>query len=353
MRSKRKVADGAYARFAAAKGELLRAVADLAESEGWRGDGAATFASWLAARWQISLLTARALVRDAEELRARPALQAALCEGGLSIEQARAVATLSRAGTDDDAVWLEALPFWSYAELDREARKARVRVLERRDGGIYFRTRHTPDERFLRGEFQLHPEDGAALLQAVEARIPDGTRLRDWDRASAQALVELVKGAVGPHATVLLSVDAASLATGDGAAAVGPGGYVGAGTAQRLACDGRIQTLYKDADGRLERIGRTARIVPPWMRRAVLDRDGGTCTFPGCGCTRYLQMHHIVKWPEGPTVPSNIISTCWTHHEAVHEGGWLLQGEAGPNITWVRPDGTPFESRVRVTLDTS
>ena len=30
-----------------------------------------------------------------------------------------------------------------------------------------------------------------------------------------------------------------------------------------------------------------------------------------------------------------------------------LEGEAGPRITWIRPDGTPFEPRVRVTLDTS
>jgi hypothetical protein len=49
---------------------------------------------------------------------------------------------------------------------------------------------------------------------------------------------------------------------------------------------------------------------------------------------------------------TNLQLVCWTHHTLLHEGGWSLEGEAGPKVTWVRPDGTPFEPRVRVTLDT-
>lgn len=356
MRSTEQLADEAHARFTAARAELLRAVADLEADGSWRGDGAASLASWLAARWQIAPATARGLVRDARALQARPALDAALGTGEISVDQCKALTTLCEEGTDDDEVWLETLPFWSLRELQREARKKTARELERRDGGEYLRLAHTSDERFVRGEFQLHPEDGAALLSAIETRIPKETPLRDWDRASARALVELATGAQAPRATVLLSVREEDLARPSGAEAVariGADGLVGAETAQRLSCDARIQPLYKDPVGMVTGIGRTSRSIPPWLRRALLERDGGTCTFPGCDRDRYLECHHIAHWGDGgPTELSNLQLVCWTHHELLHEGGWSLSGEPGPHVTWIRPDGRPFEPRVRVTLDT-
>jgi hypothetical protein len=351
----RDAADLAHSRFIAARAELLRAVAEIVSTEAWLGDGAGNLASWLAARWQISAATARELVRDAEALRVRPALQEALGCGAVSVDQCKALTALCREDTDDDAVWLDALPFWSLPELEREARKARARELERRDGGVYLRMRHTSDERFMRGEFQLPPEDGAALLGAVEARVPDGTPLREWDRASALALVELAKSSSGPAATILVSVDETVLAgDGDGPAVLGSGGYVSADTARRLACDARIQVLHKDGHGRIVGIGRTSRVVPTWLRRATLDRDHGVCTFPGCGRGRYLECHHIVAWAVGgPTELPNLLTTCWTHHELLHEGGWSVAGEPGAHVRWIRPDGSAFEPRVRVTVDTS
>lgn len=352
----RTAADEAYARFTASRAELLRAVADLDEDGSWRVDGAASLASWLAARWEIAPATARELVRDARALRARPALDAALGAAEISVDQGQALTTLCDEDTDDDEVWLEALPFWSLGELQREARKKTAKELERRDGGAYLRMCHTPDERFVRGEFQLHPEDGAAVLAAVEERIPKETALRDWDRASARALVELTTGTDAPRATVLLSVREEALAGASGSdavAQVGSDALVGAETAQRLSCDARIQALYKDQAGMVTGIGRTARSAPPWLRRALYERDGGMCTFPGCDRNRYLECHHIVFWGDGgPTELSNLQLTCWTHHTLLHEGGWSLRGEPGPDAIWIRPDGRPHEPRVRVTLDT-
>ncbi|MEX2393787.1 MAG: HNH endonuclease signature motif containing protein, partial [Actinomycetota bacterium] len=68
----------------------------------------------------------------------------------------------------------------------------------------------------------------------------------------------------------------------------------------------------------------------------------------------YLEVHHIKPREEGgPTVLCNLVLLCWDHHEDLHERGWSVLGDAGPNMTWVRPDGTIYEPRVRVTLDTS
>jgi hypothetical protein len=123
MCSARDAADEAHARYSSARGDLLRSVAELASTGAWRGDGAGDLASWMCARWQISRRTACELVRDAEALRARPALGEALRSGAISVDQAKALTVLCDEEGDDDAVWLEALGFWSYPELEGEARK--------------------------------------------------------------------------------------------------------------------------------------------------------------------------------------------------------------------------------------
>ncbi len=354
--------DSAFRRFASGRAVLLEAVATVDRSGAWRGDGATDLASWLCARYQMSRGTARELVRDAKALAGRPALASALAEGAISVDQCKALITLCEEQTDDDERWLEVLPFWSYVELEREARKAKARELERRDDGVYFRASHTADERYLRGEFQLHPEDGAAVLAAIDARIPQGTPLRDFDHAAASALVGLAKDGASssnaPRPTMIVSVEEYALnAMANGVAAVGLGnrtGFVGSETARRLACDSTTQTLAKDVNGQITGIGHATRDISPATRRAVMVRDGGVCAFPGCGRDRYLECHHIVHRADGGAHSAdNLVLVCWTHHSLVHESGWSLRGRAGPNITWVRPDGQPFEPRVRVTLDTS
>ena len=332
MRSVNDAADRAHARYCASRGELLRAIAELAACQEWCSDGATDLASWLAARWQISLRTAREYVRDAEALRDRPALADALCAGSVSVDQCKALSVLCEQGDDADGAWLENLPFWSYSELEREARKQKACALERKDDGVYLRMRHTPDERYLRGEFQLHPEDGAVVMAALDARIAKGTALRDYDHASARALVGLARGASGAQATrptILLTSDVAELSSG---------GVVGIDTARRMACDATVN----------------GKPVPASTRRAVEARDGYRCTFPGCERELHLQCHHVVhRIDGGSNEASNLQLVCWQHHKLIHEGGWSLHGDAGPRCTWIRPDGSPFEPRVRVVLDTS
>jgi hypothetical protein len=329
--------DRAHASFSSARAELLSAVAELLRANAWHGDGAGDPASWLAARLQISVRSAREIVRDAEALKARPALQAALASGSISVDQSKALTVLCREDTDDDELWLEALPFWSYSELEREARRATARELERKDGGTYLRMAHTHDERFVKGEFQLHPEDGAVLIAAIDARVPSGTALRDYDAASADALVELAKGGAGaPAQRPVVLVEG-------GVGELRSGGFVGTRTAERLSCDAVIQTV----DG-------TRAAVPAATRRKVEARDGGRCTFPGCEHDIFLDCHHIVHRANGGSNDaSNLQLVCWKHHALIHEHGWSLEGEAGQRCTWMRPDGNPFEPRVRIVEDTS
>jgi hypothetical protein len=331
MRSSLAQADAAHARECAAHGQTVRAVAELLRTDEWKGRGARDLASFLAARWQKSRRETGALVREALALRERPEVLEALCAGEISVDQGKALAHL-----DNADVWLENIAFVSITELEREARKTVARELERRDDGVYLRTRHTDDERYLRGEFQVHPEDGAVIINAIDALVPSGVKLREYDHAAAKALVALARGERCEPATVVLSVEAT-----DDVASLATGGFVSPQTAARLSCDSRMQVGE-----------RTSRTIPANLRRAVEVRDHGACVFPECGMTAYLEVHHIVPIAQnGPTVLSNLVLLCWNHHNLVHEQHWSLVGDAGPHITWVRPDGTIFEPRVRV--DTS
>ena len=248
--------------------------------------------------------------------------------------------------------WLECVPFWSIRELETEARKVRARVLERNDDGVYLRMAATPDERYIRGQFQLHPEDGAAVLAALDARVPDGTLLRDWDHASARALVEMAKDGGGGKSVkpvVLVSVSQESLVGQPGADTIGAinhgMAYLNLGTIERLLCDGRVQALLTDEDGKIIETGSMSQHIPQYLANAVLERDGGVCNHPECDRDKYLEIHHVIfRSHGGPTEFWNLRPLCWEHHDDIHNRGWKLVHTGGGNVQWIRPDGTSFDT---------
>lgn len=55
-------------------------------------------------------------------------------------------------------------------------------------------------------------------------------------------------------------------------------------------------------------------------RAAVLKRDGHKCQMPNCKKRRRLQVHHIRRWADSPSLRysvSNGISLCYQHHKSV------------------------------------
>jgi hypothetical protein len=281
------------------------------------------------------------------------------------VDQFRAVATLSHERDEDGhrwasdhtaQVWLDQLWDWPISSLEREARKAKARELARSYGGTYFLMTHTPDERYMKGQFQLHPEDGAAVLAAVEARVPHHTPLREWDQASARALVELATDPQGEGQaitpTVMVSVKEDALARAKGADPIGSVGhglsYLDIDTISRLTCQGRLQPLVCDEAGNIIETGSLSKYVPTDIRRAVLERDEGTCCHPDCDRTKYLVLHHVIPREQGgPTATWNLRPVCWEHHDWVHrKGGWKLVHSGEGRVRWVRPDGTPYRARM-------
>ncbi len=120
------------------------------------------------------------------------------------------------------------------------------------------------------------------------------------------------------------------------------GGTIHPETAARLCCDSRIQVVIENPDGQAVGIGFANRNPPRWLRRQIRYRDG-RCCFPGCEGGRFMQTHHIVRWPVGPTDLDNLVMVCLFHHNLVHEHGWEVDLDVRTGVvTWLRPDGSAF-----------
>ena len=62
--------------------------------------------------------------------------------------------------------------------------------------------------------------------------------------------------------------------------------------------------------------------IPPAVRRAVLVRDRYRCQMPGCGRTRFLEVHHkVARSAGGKNCPDNLITLCSACHQLQHEHG--------------------------------
>jgi hypothetical protein len=116
--------------------------------------------------------------------------------------------------------------------------------------------------------------------------------------------------------------------------------------AQRLSCDCETWRIVLDpASGLPLDLGRTHRIVPAWLRKAVLARDR-QCRWPGCDApAQWVDIHHLDPWAEGGlTNVDRLLSLCRYHHHKVHEGHWTVDFDATTgNVHVTRPDGRPYE----------
>jgi len=127
------------------------------------------------------------------------------------------------------------------------------------------------------------------------------------------------------HTEVIVPVDAST-----GTARLDNGPALAPTTAQRLACDAKIQLLLDDRAGNRMYLGRSHRLASDAQVRALTARDGERCQFPGCPHTRYLNAHHIIPWELGGTTDvDNLIMICSFHHTVVHDHGYRIHRVKG------------------------
>jgi hypothetical protein len=344
---------------------LLAALASFDRRYGWEEDGATSAVAWLTGMLGVSWRTASDWLEVAKALEDLPATAAAYGEGRLSADQVRALVTFATPESEADLA--QAAAGWSAAHTAAIARRARPVTPEEADDAQRRRSLRMwwGEDRCLHVRGRLPDAAGAVVVQAVE-RIADqappdpATGLFEpYESRCADALVTMAAGQVSAdpdvdRATVVVHADV-WLLTGEGAgpAEIDGGPVVAAETARRLACDGRVQLVVNDGQGRSVGVGRTTRTVPPWLARLVRRRDGG-CRFPGCDRERWIDAHHVVHWGHGQggrTDLGNLVSLCRVHHRQVHEGGWGIEGEPDGDLNFLRPDGGRLAHRPPVVAE--
>jgi hypothetical protein len=193
-------------------------------------------------------------------------------------------------------------------------------------------------------------DSAAASATGARTAAAVSQQPRAFDRADA--LVEIAEAIVRGTSRqrspieVVLTVPVHGLLVNPGekqdpldAAHFADGTCVSAETARRLCCDAGIVQLVEDADGNPLSIGRKTRTIPGSMKRALLHRDG-TCRFPGCTNTVFLQGHHIQHWADGgETSTRNLLCLCSFHHLHLHEYGFTVAVDEKAGFVFRDPRG--------------
>ncbi|WP_324273527.1 HNH endonuclease signature motif containing protein [Blastococcus brunescens] len=334
-------------------------------------DGQKSMRSWLRGHGRITSAAAGQLVRNGRALGCLPAVEAAFAMGAVTADQVAVIAPVAKA--DRQAAALEqgidlAAVDRTFAAVAAEHRVEELSRLVHHYLALLDPDGPEPDptdERsltlstlsdgtvVLRG--QLDAVGGEKLLTALEAIVqadrPKGDR-RTRAQQNADALVQLADNqlasgglpilrTVKPNVVVTIrDGDLADRGAGRAAATTGFGGLVSAETARMLACDGSITPVRIDEHGMPLNVGRTKRVVPPHLRKAVELRDQ-TCIFAGCGAPKYwCDVHHLIHWIfGGETSLENSALLCERHHTKVHHG-FRVERDPGGRWRTFRPDGS-------------
>ncbi len=359
-----------------AEGEWLRRLSEAEARGAMAATGAASTQGWVRGAAGLSprkahqaVLTARALRRDCR------ATAAALADGDIGVEHAHVITrtvsvlpvALPATAREAEATLVDHARRLDPAQLATVARHLRHVVdpdgLARSEEEQH-RARFLSVAATLDGTIAVHgtleADAGATFLAALQplstpVRGPAGERdPRTPGQRRADALVELARRALDrgdlpqqggerPHLSVVVDLNALQRA----ASASGPVEQWGAAltgeAARQAACDAMVARILTDGASQVLDVGRTTRVIPVALRKALIARDGG-CAFPGCGRPpAWCDAHHIRHWVDGgPTCLSNCVLVCRLHHRTLHRGGWTVALEATgrPVFTpprWHRP----------------
>jgi len=144
-----------------------------------------------------------------------------------------------------------------------------------------------------------------------------------------------------PHLLMTISTtDLFDPAVVHGAAKLGYGSWLSTAQARHLSCDADLTPILLNPHGVPLDMGRTKRLAPPHIRRALTVRDEH-CIFAGCYAPHYwCDVHHVVHWIDGgDTSVENSGLLCERHHTKVHHGFTIVRDTYGRWHTY-RPDGT-------------
>ncbi len=269
----------------------------------------------------------------AESLGKLPRLRESLQSGEIPWTKAVAVARIATPRSEKK--WIAEARQSSRRELERKVKTVRQRSREVRKQDstqLDFATMtpgpdHSEEEVPVCMSLRLSPQQHARLKAGLE-RLRKRGRRESREELLLEAIDSLCRESedysrlesAPPTQIVIYRCEAC------GGAKLPDGRPVSQAAAEAAACDCREQRPGK----------RNAASIKPSVRRAVLARDGHRCRMPGCGRTRFLEVHHLrPRAKGGGNGAENLVTLCASCHRLLHErglAGGVLDGllRAGP-----------------------
>jgi hypothetical protein len=343
--------------------EALRRLRRFDKGQGFSGSLALSAKAWL--RWKCNLTygVASNQVEVARQLETLPQTSKALADGDISYRHASLIATTAEQLGDKMEAHAEEILVNAAKELDPLRLRYATAQLRHclQPDEVLDDAKAAHERRFLylsqtfdgifRIDGQLDADGGAALETALNAAMgpPAADDRRSAAQRRADALTDIARqqldggrlpevGGQKPH--LMITVDMATLTKepGSRAAELEWAQPIPAETARRLACDCTITPVLRGAESHQVEAGRTSRVIPPSMRRALIARDKH-CRFPGCDRpVSWTDGHHLKHWADGgPTLPVNLALLCARHHYATHELGYRLEWSADGELVAIPP----------------
>ena len=351
--------------------ELARTVRRAELRQAPEHDGLKTMPSWLRTHTRLSGGAAKDVVTAGRTLERLPAVAAACAGGQVTAGQVELIAriatpeALTKAAAQDlevaeiERVLVEVAATRPHRELQRAVGHYLACLdpdgpePDPTEGHSFSMTQH-PDGTFTGGFTldQIGGEKVATALESIAAASRCAGDVRTRPQRLGDALVQLADLAlasgelpilrtVKPHVGVLVGIDdLVEPGVGPGAATTGLGAAISAARARWIACDSTVGRIVIGPDSVPLDTGRTHRVVPPHLRRAVELRDT-TCVFAGCEAPAWwCEVHHVLHWADGgETCLENSALLCERHHGKVHHGFRIERDPSGRWRTY-RPDGT-------------
>jgi hypothetical protein len=316
------------------RARLLELVGEFDAASAWVATGAPSCAHWLAELLDIELCTAREQVRVARALRNVPEVRTRFASGSLSYAKVRQLTRVATAENEGELLSLaERHPAGELARAlaawQRQHDPAAAAERQREERGLSIRDEPTGNRTVVA---QLSASTIARFEALLDAEVRDapagasrpGVSLRHQRADAFARLIERMatRGAsAGASGTGLRPELVLHRRMGE--TSLSDGTVLPAAVARQFTCDADLRVMTHLPNGSPTDVGRRYRIVPPRLRRLVLERDSYRCAFPGCRARHYLEVHHLVHWEDGgETVLVNLISLCGYHHTFVHENGW-------------------------------
>lgn len=328
----------------------------------------------------------KAVIRLAGELAERfPLINAALCDGYISIQQAGAIVTglkklpVHYSKTDLEICQNQCLQH--VHELGpKELRTLAARMAEIIDPEtaeleeakrLEEEERRAHTNRFLKLRPDFHGSmiitgklpvtDGSLLAAQVEALMPSissysqtaETPLPDARRADALVRLTTIaansgelpaQGGDRPQVQFTMSLDSLTAKRGR-AEILNNGQPISPGVARRLCCDAGIIPVVLGGESEPLDVGRTKRLFTKPQRQLLTARDQG-CAFPSCDAPpAACQGHHIIPWIDGGNTDlEHAVLVCPYHHRVVEpdhdlspEQQWEVHLDKVTMLPWFTP----------------